>query len=73
MKNLPTADRFSTKILKYLKSNRNKLIAIETSNEPFTHLIDPLLARDRQLSEMLVDCLIHELDLKKDEVKEWRY
>ena len=49
---------------------RNKLIAIETSHEPFTHLIDPLLARDRQLSEMLVDCLIHELDLKKDEVKE---
>ena len=70
MKNLPTADRFSTKILKDLKSNRNKLIAIETSNEPFTHLIDPLLARDRQLSEMLIDCLIHELDLKKDEVKE---
>ena len=69
MKNPPTADRFSTKILKDLKSNRNKLIAIETSNEPFTHLIDPLLARDRQLSEMLVDCLIHELDLKKDEVK----
>ena len=70
MKNLATADRFSTKILKDLKSNRNKLIAIETSNEPFTHLIDPLLARDRQLSEMLIDCLIHELDLKKDEVKE---
>ncbi len=70
MKTLPTADRFSTKILKDLKSNRNKLIAIETSNEPFTHLIDPLLVRDRQLSEMLVDCLIHELDLKKEEVKE---
>ena len=70
MKNLPTADRFSTKILKELKSNRNKLIAIETSNEPFTHLIDPLIARDRQLLEMLVDCLIHELDLKKEEVKE---
>ena len=64
MKNLPTADRFSTKILKALKSNRNNLIAIETSNEPFTHLIAPLLARDSQLSEMLVDCLIHELDLK---------
>ena len=70
MKNLPTADRFSTKILKDLKSNRNKLIAIETSNEPFTHLIDPLLGRDKLLSEMLVDCLIHELDLKKEEVKE---
>ena len=70
MKNLPTADRFSTKIIKDLKRNRNRLIAIETSKEPFTHLINPLLARDRQLSEMLVDCLIHELDLKKDEVKE---
>ena len=70
MKNQPTADRFSTKIIKDLKRNRNRLIAIETSKEPFTHLIDPLLARDRQLSEMLVDCLIHELDLKKEEVKE---
>ena len=65
MKNLPTAERFSTKIIKDLKRNRNRLIAIETSKEPFTHLIDPLLARDRQLSEMLVDCLINELDLKK--------
>ena len=70
MKNLPTADRFSTKIIKDLKRNRNRLIAIETSKEPFTHLIDPLLARDRQLSEILVDCLIHELDLKKDGVKD---
>ena len=70
MKNLPTADRFSTKILKDLSKNRNELLEIESSDRPFTHLIDPLLARDRQLSEMLVDCLIHELDLKKEEVKE---
>ena len=70
MKNLPTADRFSTKILKDLARNREELLEIESSDRPFTHLIDPLLARDRQLSEMLVDCLIHELDLKKDEVKE---
>ncbi len=70
MKNLPTADRFSTKILKDLSRNREELLEIESSDRPFTHLIDPLLARDRQLSEMLVDCLIHELDLKKDEVKE---
>ena len=70
MKNLPTADRFSTKILKDLKRNRNKLIAIETSNEPFTPLIDPLLARDRQLAEMLVECLIHELHLKIKEKEE---
>ena len=70
MKNLPTADRFSTKILKDLSRNREELLEIESSDKPFTHLIDPLLARDRQLSEMLVDCLIHELDLKKEEVKE---
>ena len=70
MKNLPTADRFSTKIIKDLKRNRNRLIAIETSDKPYTHLIDPLLARDKQLSELLVDCLMHELDLKKEEAKE---
>ena len=70
MKNLPTADRFSTKILKELSKNRKELLEIESSDRPFTHLIDPLLARDRQLSEMLVECLIHELDLKKEEVKE---
>ena len=64
MKNLPTADRFSTKILKDLSKNRKELLEIESSDRPFTHLIDPLLARDRQLSEMLVDCLINELDLK---------
>ena len=67
---LPTADRFSTKILKDLSKNRKELLEIESSDRPFTHLIDPLLARDRQLSEMLVECLIHELDLKKEEVKE---
>jgi hypothetical protein len=70
MKNLPTADRFSTKILKDLSRNREELLEIESSDRPFTHLIDPLLACDRKLSEMLVDCLIHELDLKKEEVKE---
>ena len=70
MKNLPTADRFSTKILKDLSRNREELLEIESSDRPFTHLIDPLLARDRKLSEMLVDCLIHELALKKEEVKE---
>ena len=70
MKTLPTADRFSTKILKDLSRNREELLEIESSDRPFTHLIDPLLACDRKLSEMLVDCLIHELDLKKEEVKE---
>ena len=70
MKNLPSCDRFSTKLLKDLSRNREELLEVESSDRPFTHLIDPLLARDRQLSEMLVECLIHELNLKKDEVKE---
>ena len=70
MKTLPSCDRFSTKLLKDLSRNREELLKIESSDRPFTHLIDPLLARDRQLAEMLVECLIHELDLKKDEVKE---
>ena len=70
MKNLPSCNRFSTKLLEDLSRNRKELLEIESSDRPFTHLIDPLLARDRQLSEMLVECLIHELDFKKDEVKE---
>ena len=70
MKNLPSCDRFSTKLLKDLSRNREELLEIESSDRPFTHLIDPLLARDKQLSEMLVDCLIHELDLKIKEKEE---
>ena len=70
MKNLPTADRFSSKIIKDLSRNRKKMIRIESSDKPFTHLIDPLSARDKQLSEMLVECLIHELDLKIKEKEE---
>ena len=64
MKNLPSCDRFSTKLLKDLSRNREELLEVESSDRPFTNLIDPLLARDRQLSAMLVECLIHELDLK---------
>ncbi len=70
MKNLPTADRFSSKIIKDLSRNRKKMIRLECSDKPFTQLIDPLLARDKQLSEMLVECLIHELDLKIKEKEE---
>ncbi len=70
MKNLPSCNRFSTKLLEDLSRNRKELLDLESSDRPFTHLIDPLLARDRKLSEMLVECLIHELDLKKEEVKE---
>ena len=70
MKNLPNCDRFSTKLLKDLSRNREELLEIESSDRPFTNLIDPLLARDRQLSAMLVECLIHELDLKIKEKEE---
>ena len=70
MKNLPSCDRFSTKLLKDLSRNRKELLEIESSDRPFTHFIDPLLARDRQLAEMLVECLIHELDLQIKEKEE---
>ena len=70
MNNLPTCYRFSTKLLKDLSRNRKELLEIESSDRPFTHFIDPLLARDRQLAEMLVECLIHELDLKIKEKEE---
>ena len=70
MKNLPSCDRFSTKLLKDLSRNREELLELESSDRPFTNLIDPLLARDRQLSAMLVECLIHELDLKIKEKEE---
>ena len=70
MNNLPSCDRFSTKLLKDLSKNRKELLEIESSDKPFTHFIDPLLARDRQLAEMLVECLIHELDLKIKEKEE---
>ena len=69
MKNLPTSERFSQKILKDLSKNRETLIEIEAT-KPYCHLIDPLLARDKQLSEILVECLIHELGLKIMEKEE---
>ena len=71
MKTLPTELRPSTKILQDLISVRRKLMVIENSNEPFVSKIDPLLKRDEQLSECLVQYLIYELDLNsKEEVKE---
>ena len=70
MKNLPSCDRFSTKLLKDLSRNREQLLEVESSDRPFIHLIDPLLARDRKLSAMLVECLIHELDLEIKEKEE---
>lgn len=71
MKTLPTELRPSTKILQDLISIRRKLMVIENSNEPIVSKIDPLLKRDEQLSECLVQYLIYELDLNlKEEVKE---
>lgn len=71
MKTLPTELRPSTKILQDLISVRRKLMVIENSNEPIVSKIDPLLKRDEQLSECLVQYLIYELDLNlKEEVKE---
>ena len=72
MKNLPTELRPSTRVLRDLISVRRKLISIENSNEPFISKIDPLIKRDEQLSECLVQYLIYELglNLKEEEVKE---
>ena len=72
MKNLPTELRPSTRVLKDLISVRKKLMAIENSDKPFISKIDPLIKRDEQLSECLVQYLIYELglNLKEEEVKE---
>ena len=72
MKNLPTELRPSTRVLKDLISVRRKLMVIENSNEPFISKIDPLIQRDEQLSECLVQYLIYELglNLKEEEVEE---
>ena len=72
MKNLPTELRPSTRVLKDLISVSRKLMAIENSNEPFISRIDPLIKRDEQLSECLVQYLIYELglNLKEEEGQE---
>ena len=70
MKNLPTELRPSTRVLRALISVRRKLISIENSNEPFISKIDPLIKRDEQLSECLVQYLIYELGLNLKEEKE---
>ena len=72
MKNLPTELRPSTRVLKDLISVRRKLMTIENSNEPFISKIDPLIKRDEQLSECLVQYLIYELglNLKEEEGQE---
>ena len=72
MKNLPTELRPSTRVLRDLISVRRKLMAIENSDKPFISKIDPLIKRDEQLSECLVQYLIYELglNLKEEEDKE---
>ena len=72
MKNLPTELRPSTRVLRDLISVRRKLMAIENSDKPFISKIDPLIKRDEQLSECLVQYLIYELglNLKEEEIKE---
>ena len=71
MKNLPTQFRPSIKILQDLILVRKKLVAIENSKEPFVDKLDPLLKRDEQLSECLVQYLIYELGLNlKERIKE---
>ena len=63
MKNLPSEERPSTKLLKDLYKNRKKLIAIENSDSPFIKRINPLLQKDYWLSHALIKFLNYEYDL----------
>ena len=63
MKNLPSEERPSTKLLKDLYKNRKKLIAIENSDSPFIKRINPLLKKDYWLSHALIKFLNYEYDL----------
>ena len=63
MKNLPSEERPSTKLLKDLYKIRKKLIAIENSNEPYVSKIRPLLQKDYWLSHALIKFLNYEYDL----------
>ena len=63
MKNLPSEERPSTKLLKELYKNRKKLVRIENSYSPFIKRIDPLLKKDYWLSHALIKFLNYEYDL----------
>ena len=63
MKNLPSEERPSTKLLKDLYKNRKKLIEIENSNEPYVSKIRPLIQKDFWLSHALIKFLNYEYDL----------
>ena len=63
MKNLPSEERPSTKLLKDLYKIRRKLIRIENSDSPFIKRINPLLKKDYWLSHALIKFLNYEYDL----------
>ena len=63
MKNLPSEERPSTKLLKELYKNRKKLVRIENSDSPFIKRIDPLLKKDYWLNHALIKFLNYEYDL----------
>ena len=62
MKNLPSQNRPSTKILRELLRVRLDLIEIEKF-KPFVKDLDPLLKKDFWLGDALVRFLNYELDL----------
>ena len=62
MKDLPTQNRPSTRLLKDLYKLRKKLVAIENSSEPFVSKIRPLLRKDYWLSHALIKILSYEND-----------
>ena len=72
MKDLPTQNRPSTRLLKDLYKLRKKLVAIENSSEPFVSKIRPLQRKDYWLSHALIKILSYEndFDIKFKEPKE---
>mgnify|MGYP001168246228 CR=1 FL=1 len=63
MKNLPSEERPSTKLIRDLYKNRKKLVRIENSDSPFIKRINPLLKKDYWLSHALIKFLNYEYDL----------
>ena len=63
MKSLPSEERPSTKLLRDLYKDREKLIEIESSNEPYVSKIRSILQKDYWLSHALIKFLNYEYDL----------
>ena len=63
MKNLPSEERSSTKLIRDLYKNRKKLVRIENSDSPYIKRINPLLKKDYWLSHALIKFLNYEYDL----------